>query len=179
MSQATATSRPYSVEVPFRWSDLDAYQHVNNVQLVRMLEDARVLGFAEWYGQDRTLLETGVLVAHHSIDYLRPMTYHYRPALVSMWCSRISAASFDLAYEVREAPGRGPGAIEGAGRDDVAPDGRDTGDGGADTVYCVAETVLAAYDLAGGRTRRLSEDEVTVLRRYLGEPAPLRRRTRA
>lgn len=156
MSQSSAASRPYSVEVPFRWSDMDAYGHVNNVQFMRMLEDARVLGFGDWFGTERTMLDTGVLVAHHSVDYRLPMTYHYRPALVSMWVSRISGASFDLAYEVREAPG---------------PDGPD------DTVYCVAETVLAAYDLATSRTRRLTPDEVEVLRRYEGEPAPLRRRS--
>lgn len=157
MSDVSAASRPYSVEVPFRWSDMDSYGHVNNVQFMRMLEDARVLGFGDWFGTERTMLQTGVLVAHHSVDYRLPMTFHYRPALVSMWVSRISGASFDLAYEVREAPD--PSA--------------DTAD---ETVFCVAETVLAAYDLATSRTRRLAPEEVEVLRRYEGEPAPLRRR---
>ncbi|MGL5850524.1 MAG: acyl-CoA thioesterase, partial [Phycicoccus sp.] len=35
---------PYRVEVPLRWSDMDAYGHVNNVQFLRLLEDARVVG---------------------------------------------------------------------------------------------------------------------------------------
>ena len=42
-------SRPYRVEVPLRWSDMDAYGHVNNVQYLRLLEDARVVGFQEWF----------------------------------------------------------------------------------------------------------------------------------
>ena len=37
-------ARPYRVEVPLRWSDMDAYGHVNNVQYLRLLEDARVVG---------------------------------------------------------------------------------------------------------------------------------------
>ena len=39
----------YRVEVPLRWSDMDAYGHVNNVQYLRLLEDARVIGFREWF----------------------------------------------------------------------------------------------------------------------------------
>ena len=31
----------YSADVPLRWSDMDAYGHVNNVQFLRLLEDAR------------------------------------------------------------------------------------------------------------------------------------------
>ncbi|MDQ1536954.1 MAG: acyl-CoA thioester hydrolase, partial [Actinomycetota bacterium] len=33
MSQPT-----YAVDVPLRWSDMDAYGHVNNVQFLRLLE---------------------------------------------------------------------------------------------------------------------------------------------
>src|ERR687886_344809 len=31
------------VLTPLRWSDMDAYGHVNNVQFLRLLEDARVV----------------------------------------------------------------------------------------------------------------------------------------
>ena len=33
-------SSQYCVNVPLRWSDMDAYGHVNNVQFLRLLEDA-------------------------------------------------------------------------------------------------------------------------------------------
>ena len=32
----------YRALVSLRWSDMDIYRHVNNVQVVRLLEDARV-----------------------------------------------------------------------------------------------------------------------------------------
>ncbi|HNP15801.1 MAG TPA: thioesterase family protein, partial [Terrimesophilobacter sp.] len=30
------------IPIPLRWGDLDAYNHVNNVQMMRILEEARV-----------------------------------------------------------------------------------------------------------------------------------------
>ena len=46
--------------VPLRWSDMDAYGHVNNVQFLRLLEDARVIAF---HGHDSddggNVVETG------------------------------------------------------------------------------------------------------------------------
>ena len=33
------------VPVTLRWSDLDAYAHVNNVAMFRLLEDARITAF--------------------------------------------------------------------------------------------------------------------------------------
>ena len=69
---SAVSSRPYCVNVPLRWSDMDAYGHVNNVQFLRLLEDARVTGFQEWFGQDRALLEEGVLVGQGDVAELAP-----------------------------------------------------------------------------------------------------------
>ena len=33
------------VQVPMRWGDMDAYGHVNNVNLIRLMEEARIAGF--------------------------------------------------------------------------------------------------------------------------------------
>ena len=38
-----ATGTPYAAQVALRWSDMDAYAHINNVQFLRLLEDARVI----------------------------------------------------------------------------------------------------------------------------------------
>src|SRR5690606_25763596 len=140
------------VEVPIRWSDMDAYGHVNNVQYLRYLEEARVHAFREWFGQDRSLLDEGVLVARSEIDYLAPLTYSYEPALIEMWCSRISAASFDIAYVVRKR--------------------------GDDVTYAHAESTLVTYDLKEGRPRRLGEGEREALTAVRGEPVRLRSHTR-
>ncbi|WP_308409809.1 acyl-CoA thioesterase [Zhihengliuella halotolerans] len=39
------TGRRLTVEVPMRWADMDAYGHINNVNLVRMMEEARIGAF--------------------------------------------------------------------------------------------------------------------------------------
>ena len=36
---------PLDVPVPVRWTDLDAYGHVNNAAMVRLLEEARIAAF--------------------------------------------------------------------------------------------------------------------------------------
>lgn len=130
---------PYHVDVPLRWSDMDAYGHINNVQFLRLLEDARVLGFQDWFGPDRSMLDEGVLVARHEIEYLAPLSFRTSPIVVVMWATSVSGASFDLGYEVR-----------------------DTADS-ASTVYARAETTLVAYDFAGARPRRIRPHERAIL----------------
>ncbi|WP_256841208.1 acyl-CoA thioesterase [Ornithinimicrobium cryptoxanthini] len=137
-----------TVEVAVRWSDMDAYGHVNNVQYLRYLEEARVYAFHEWFGQERSLLEDGVLVARTEIDYLAPMTFNYEPALVTLWCSRISGAAFDIAYVV--------------------------GQRGSNLTFARAESTLVTYELSKGRPRRIAEHERAAMEVVLGDPLPLR-----
>ena len=137
-----------TVEVAVRWSDMDAYGHVNNVQYLRYLEEARVYAFHQWFGQERSLLEDGVLVARTEIDYLAPMTFNYEPALVTLWCSRISGASFDIAYVV--------------------------GQRGSDVTFARAESTLVTYELSKERPRRMADHEKSAMQTVLGDPVPLR-----
>lgn len=140
------------VEVPIRWSDMDAYGHVNNVQYLRYLEEARVEAFREWFGQDRSLLDEGVLVARSEIDYLAPLTFTYRPAVVTLWCCRITGASFDIAYVV--------------------------GQQGSDLTFAHAESTLVTYDLVRSRPRRLGPAERAALESYFDDPVRLRSHAR-
>ncbi len=150
MDPAETSSRPYRVQVPLRWSDMDAYGHVNNVQFLRLLEDARVLGFREWFGEAPTMLDEGVVVARHEIEYRAPLSYRYAPIEVDMWVTGISAAGFDLGYAVRD-----PEAV-------------------GTELYAVAETGLVLFDFAASRPRRLAEAERSALGVHLGDPVPLR-----
>ena len=129
---------------------MDAYGHVNNVQFLRLLEDARVVAFETWFGPDRSLLDEGVVVARHEIEYLAPLDFRPAPISVDIWATRISGASFDLAYEVRDPPEVGM------------------------TMYARAETTLVAYDFATVRPRRLRQDERAVLAGVAGDPVPFR-----
>ena len=94
------TDRDYYVDVPLRWSDMDAYAHVNNVQFLRLLEDARVVAIREWLGEREDMLRTGVLVARHEIEYLAPLDFRPAPVRIFMWTKAIGGANFDIGYDV-------------------------------------------------------------------------------
>lgn len=145
----TDPSPTYRVQVPLRWSDMDAYGHVNNVQYLRLLEDARVIGFREWF-PGRDLVGNGIVVSRHEIEYRTPLVYRAAPIEVEMWVTAISGASFDLGYRVCDPPALGEG------------------------VYAVAETGLVAFDLETGRPRRLPDEAKELLRVHLGEPVAFR-----
>ncbi|AXH97986.1 acyl-CoA thioesterase [Ornithinimicrobium avium] len=147
LPEVPAAAGVYPITV--RWSDMDAYRHVNNVQYLRLFEEARVYAFKDWFGADRDLIDEGLLVVSQAIDYLVPMEFAYAPARVAIWCSGTGAASFDLGYAV-------------------------AGPEGDDTVYARGRVTLVAYDLLEQRPRRLGEAEREVLGTVRGEPPALR-----
>jgi acyl-CoA thioester hydrolase len=80
-----------------RWSDMDAYAHVNNSAYLAYLEQARVAMFFDRY--DSTFAR-GTVIARHEIDYLRPIVYHPEPLRLELWVEDVRAASFLVRYEV-------------------------------------------------------------------------------
>lgn len=139
------------VPVPLRWSDMDAYGHVNNVQFLRLLEDARILAFAHWFGRERSVVGEGIIVARHEIEYRAPLLFRIEPIEVAMWVTDLGGAAYDVGYEVR--------------------------DGGAgSTTYALAETTLVGYDFERERPRRLGDEDRDGLMRFLGPPVPFRHR---
>ena len=131
---------------PLRWSDMDAYQHVNNVVFLRYLEEARVDLLLNAAGeQGRAMLDTGVVVARHEIDYKAPLVFRPEPVPIELWTERIANGSFTVAYEVVDT--------------DAAT--------GERTVYATARTVLVPFDNAAGHSRRVSADDRAWLDRFL------------
>jgi acyl-CoA thioester hydrolase len=122
-----------------RWGDMDAYRHVNNVEVLRILEEARVraFGIASPDGS-APMLATGMVVAKHTVEYLAPLDYRLDPVAVDLWIGRTGGASFEVDYEVLEP---------------------DTSAVGELRTYVRASTVCVAYDFATGRPRRLGDDE--------------------
>lgn len=124
---------------PIRWSDIDSYGHVNNVQYFRLLEEARVALFFEQARKDGlTTLDGALVVVRHEIDYRRSMRYRPEPVTIELWAEEIRVSSCTIGYEVRD-------------------DAR---------TYAEARSVLAAYDAEEERARRLSERERAWLERY-------------
>jgi acyl-CoA thioester hydrolase len=125
---------------PVRWFDLDAYQHVNNVQFLRFLEEARVdFLFTLAPREGAKTLNEGVVIARHEIDYKRPLHYRPEPVPVDIWVIEIKAASFTLAYEVHDG----------------------------NVLYARASSVLVPYDFAAERPRRITADERGYLEDYI------------
>ncbi|TNM67639.1 acyl-CoA thioesterase [Streptomyces sp. NP160] len=136
---------------------MDAFGHVNNVQVLRLLEEVRVHAFEDLRdGGGPSLLESGVVVARHEVEYLAPLVWRLAPVPADLWITSVGGASFEIGYEVYD----------------------EDADSGARTVYVRAATTCVAYDLTSGATRRLSAHEREVLEGWLDEPVPFRRRSR-
>ncbi|HEY0700978.1 MAG TPA: thioesterase family protein [Micromonospora sp.] len=94
---------------PLRWSDLDAYGHVNNARFLTLYEEARVaLMFVGAQDSGLTSVADGVVVARHEVDYLRPVDYALDQATaeraptvrIELWVEDVRAASFAIRYEL-------------------------------------------------------------------------------
>ncbi|MEW1779349.1 thioesterase family protein [Streptomyces sp. NPDC086777] len=84
---------------PLRWSDMDAYGHVNNAVFVRYLEEARI----DFLFRPDKEFKQGSVVARHEIDYKRQLVHRHHPVDVELWITEIRAASFTITYEVKDA----------------------------------------------------------------------------
>lgn len=129
----------HSTRIPLRWGDLDALGHVNNVEYLRYLEEARVRFLAD-LGVIESPGELGVLAARHEIDYLAPMLYRREPVIVEIGVQRIGRSSFALACEVRDEA----------------------------TLYAHAVTVIVVIDPATGRSTPIPDPARAALRQYVG-----------
>ena len=83
-----------------RWSDLDAYGHVNNARFLTLYEEARVaMFFVGARARGLTSFEDGIVISRHEIDYLRPVDYG-EAVRIELWICELRAASFTVAYEL-------------------------------------------------------------------------------
>jgi len=82
-----------------RWSDLDAYGHVNNVKFYDFVQEARVAIISatlDW--------SAGVVwsVVRQDLDYLKPLDFRCEPYEVATSVVAIGNRSFTLAAEIRD-----------------------------------------------------------------------------
>ena len=152
------------VPVRLRWSDLDAYGHVNNVEMFRLLEEARITAF--WrhpQGQDdawpTAVLDSGpqasshTLVARQEIEYLRPLGFARDPIEVQMWIGHLGGASLEVCYEV----------FDGLSGGETKP-------------YARAATTIVVIDAGSGSPRRITPAERAAWEPYVEAPVSFRRR---
>ncbi|MFI5754655.1 acyl-CoA thioesterase [Streptomyces sp. NPDC051569] len=127
---------------PLRWSDMDAFGHVNNVVFLRYLEEARIdFMFRLAPGDGSPSFSGGSVVARHEIDYKWPLVHRHEPVTVESWVSELKHGSLTISYEIKDE----------------------------DTVYVRASTVVVPYDLAAKRPRRITAEERSFLQKYLDD----------
>lgn len=90
----------YLYDCPVRWSDLDAYGHVNNARFLTLYEEARVaMMFVGARAVGLTSFEEGIVISRQEVDYLRPVDYG--PSVrIEMWIDELRPSRFTVAYEL-------------------------------------------------------------------------------
>ena len=152
------------VQIPLRWSDFDAYAHVNNAEMLRLLEEARIQAF--WRpdegagpGADTAIMDarpgadTLALIARQEVEYLAPIPYMRSPLDIEMWIGRIGGASLEICYEIFSPEGVTPRVL-----------------------YTKAATTLVMVTAATGRPARIDDGLRAVWLPYVEEPVTFTKR---
>ncbi len=142
------------VPIALRWSDLDAYAHVNNARMFTLLEEARIAAF--WSGGEpgapTAVLSAGpdaesiTLIAGQQIEYRAQVPFHREPLDVELWIGKLGGASLQVCYEVRSPIGHDPR-----------------------TLYVRAATTIVLADRVTGAPRRISDAERAAWLPYVEE----------
>ena len=152
------------VPIPLRWSDFDAYAHVNNAEMLRLLEEARIQAF--WRPDDGAApgAATAILdarpgaavislIARQEVEYLAPIPYMRAPIDIEMWIGRIGGASLEICYEIFSPEGVTPRVL-----------------------FTKAATTLVMVTAATGRPQRITDDLREVWAPYVEEPVSFTKR---
>jgi len=155
------------VPIKLRWSDLDAYGHVNNAAMLTLLEESRISVF--WHGelgvdgvQDAAAPSTDdtgpggdtlTLIARQEVEYLAPIPYLREPLDVQLWIGRMGGASLDVCYEVRSPVGVEPQVI-----------------------YALASSAIVLVGSSTMRPRRMTDSERAAWGAYLEAPVEFTKR---
>ena len=123
-----------------RWSDIDSYDHVNNVRYFDYLQEARIAFLSQLVGT------TGDFFADHpcvlvsqTVDYLRPIHLRHPPYDVDVWVESVGTSSYTLGSRIVDRSGE------------------------SDDVYAKAVSVLVAVDGETHTKRPLGDTERAAL----------------
>ena len=152
------------VAIPLRWSDFDAYAHVNNAEMLRLLEEARIQAFWRPDSPGTAGMATAVLdarpgartislIARQEIEYLAPIPYMRAPLDIEMWIGRMGGASLEICYELYSPAGVEPRVL-----------------------YTKAVTTLVMVTAATGRPERIPDELREVWAPYVDEPVQFSKR---
>ena len=152
------------LDIPLRWSDFDAYAHVNNAEMLHLLEEARIQAF--WRpdvgsapGHPTAVLDarpgavTIALIARQEVEYLAPIPYLREALDVQMWVGRLGGASCDVCYEVWSPEGVEPAVL-----------------------YTRASSAIVLVDATTMKPRRITDGERAAWSAYIEDPVEFTQR---
>ena len=151
------------IQIPLRWSDFDAYAHVNNAEMLRLLEEARIQAF--WRPDDggqgaatavldaRPGAETISLIARQEIEYLAPIPYMRTPIDIELWIGHLGGASLEVCYELYSPVGVEPRVL-----------------------FTKAVTTIVMVTAATGRPQRIPDELRELWSPYVEESIAFKRR---
>ncbi len=135
----------YRYPMLVRWSDIDSYDHVNNVRYFDYFQEARIAFLAKVVdtAAENYFDRYPVVLVHQVVDYLRPILLRHPPYDVEVWVDKIGTTSYTLGSRIVDA--------------------------GEGIVYAKAVSVLVAVDGQTHAKRELTEGERTALTRHLAD----------
>ncbi len=86
-------------KVNIRFSDLDAFKHVNNACYLTYIEQARIAYFSDIVGWNYDWSKKGIILAKATVDFIFPI-HLADQVLVYTHCNRMGTKSFDLQYRM-------------------------------------------------------------------------------
>jgi len=90
----------FTVDIPVRWTDLDAQAHVNNAVVVDYLQEARIDVLLN--SPNAALLGGGIIIVSHAVEYLAPISYDSEPLSIQLRLGDVGAARLSYDYEVSQ-----------------------------------------------------------------------------
>lgn len=98
-----AADAVFRMPIPLRWSDLDAFNHVNNARYLTFIEQARI-EWLETIGEPWVTDDYGPVLAQTLLNYTLPIEY---PAsvFVELFTTKLGNSSVTLGHRIVAADG--------------------------------------------------------------------------
>lgn len=93
---------PADYELHVRFSDVDAYGHVNNVTFLEYLQEGRIAFTSDLRQQLPPEDRTAVVVARTQVEYVRQMRHRAEPYSVLSWIEHVGNRSMVVNSEIRD-----------------------------------------------------------------------------
>ena len=149
----------FECEIQARLRDINLDGHVDNVEAIRILDEARILFHHHAELQPPVGRRPGLLgalpdgvvelVGSQRVDYHAEMRYvAFQPFLLRLWVQRVGGSSFTVAPEMRVRADHGPALV--------------------------AATTVVLWDHATQASWPMDDEVRAALQRYKGDPVALR-----